>query len=155
MKVKDCMKRRVFSVPTDATVIEAADTIVRNRVGALPVVDQSGKPVGTLQMSDLLTLDLPDFVNLVADLDFVHDFGAVEAIRPSPDMLAWKVTVLMQPAITVEEGSGLLHAYAIMLQHNVLDMPVVNDRKELVGIVSRVDIGAAILSNWSPEARTP
>jgi CBS domain-containing protein len=42
-----------------------------------------------------------------------------------------------------------------MLQHNVSDIPVVNEIGGLVGIVSRVDIGAAILSAWPAERKTP
>jgi len=155
MQVKDCMKGNVVSVPSSATIASAAGIILRNRVGVLPVLDEHGKPVGILQLSDLLSLALPDFLNLVADVDFVHDFGAVETSRPLPEVLARRVTELMQPTITVEGDSGLLRAYALMIQHNVLDVPVVNAREELVGIASRVDIGTAILSSWSPEAKKP
>jgi CBS domain-containing protein len=55
----------------------------------------------------------------------------------------------MKPAITVHEDSGLLRAYALMLQQNLHDMPVVSEDGRLVGIASRVDIGTAILSTWS------
>jgi CBS domain-containing protein len=54
----------------------------------------------------------------------------------------------MKPAITVEEDCGLLRAYALMLQHNLHDMPVVSRDGRLAGITSRVDIGVAILSTW-------
>jgi CBS domain-containing protein len=57
----------------------------------------------------------------------------------------------MQPAISVDETCKLLRAYALMLQHNLLDIPVVNGRGELTGIVSWVDIGTAILSAWQPK----
>jgi CBS domain-containing protein len=55
----------------------------------------------------------------------------------------------MRPAITVEEDSGVLRAYALMLQHNLHDIPVVSKEGKLIGITSRVDIGVAILSLWS------
>jgi CBS domain-containing protein len=48
----------------------------------------------------------------------------------------------------VEETGGLLHAYAIMVKHDLSDLPVVNSKGELTGIVSRVDIGTAVLSVW-------
>jgi CBS domain-containing protein len=147
MQVKDCMKRNVVSIPSGATIADAAGIFVRSRVGVLPVLDERGKPIGILRLSDLLSLELPDFVKLVADVDFVHDFGAVETTRPSLEVLARPVTDLMQPATILEEESGLLHAYALMIQHKVMDVPVVNARKELVGLVSRVDIGAAVLSS--------
>jgi CBS domain-containing protein len=155
MQIKDCMKRNVISIPAAATIAEAAGIFVRSHIGVLPVVDDHGKPVGILRLSDLLSLELPDFVKLVADVDFVHNFGAVETTRPDPEMLNRPITTLMQTVITVEEESGLLRAYALMLQHQLLDVPVVNEIGELVGIVSRVDIGTAILSIWPTEIKIP
>jgi CBS domain-containing protein len=114
-------------------------------------VDKQGKPIGVVRLSDLLSLEMPDFIHLVADFDFVHDFGAVETTRPPHKVLARSVTSIMQPVITIEEESGLLRAYAIMLQNEIFDLPVTNATGGLVGIVSIVDIGTAILSMWSTE----
>ena len=55
----------------------------------------------------------------------------------------------MRPVITVEEDAGLLRAYALMLQQNLHDIPVVSKDGKLIGIASRVDVGVAILSTWS------
>jgi len=151
MKISDCMKCNVVSIPATLTIAEVASIFVARKVGLLPVVDEQDRPIGIVSLRDLLELELPDFVNFIADVDFVHDFGAVETTRPNPEELAQPVTTLMQPAITVEENCGLLRAYALMLQHNLLDMPVVNGRGELVGIISWVDIGTAILSAWQPK----
>lgn len=142
------MKRNVVSIHANATILEAAKIIVKKHIGLLPVVDDDEKPVGVIGMRDLLTLELPDFVSFVADVDFVHDFGAVEDTRPSAKTLNKAVKTLMSPAITVDEDCGLLRAYALMLQHNLHDMPVISKDGKLTGITSRVDIGVAILSAW-------
>jgi CBS domain-containing protein len=151
MKIKDFMKKNVISIPVNTTIGEAASVIVEKHVGTLPVVDEQGKPVGMIRLSDLLSLEMPDFINLVADFDFVHDFGAVETTRPVHKLLARSVPCIMQPVMSVEEDSGLLRAYAIMLHNNLYDLPVTTDEGELVGIISLVDIGAAILAMWSRE----
>ena len=148
MMIKNCMKRNVISVSQNTTIRQAAALIVEQHIGLLPVVDLQGKPVGAARLSDLLSLELPDFFNLLPDLDFVHDFGAVETTRPSAAELDRPVTVLMQPRLTVDENCGLLRAYALMVKHNLHDLPVVDAAGVLVGIASRVDIGAAILSSW-------
>ncbi len=148
MNVTSCMKRNVVSIHANATILEAAKIIVKKHIGLLPVVDDDEKPVGIIGMRDLLTLELPDFVSFVADVDFVHDFGAVEDTRPSAKTLNKAVKTLMSPAITVDEDCGLLRAYALMLQHNLHDMPVISKDGKLIGITSRVDIGVAILSAW-------
>ena len=148
MTVTACMKKNVVSIPKTATVREAAAIIVSKHIGLLPVVDKNNKPVGVIGIRDLLTLELPDFVSFVADVDFVHDFGAVETTRPSARTLGKSVKTLMKPAISVDEDCGLLRAYALMLQHNLHDMLVVSKDGKLIGVASRVDIGVAVLSAW-------
>lgn len=148
MNVTACMKRDVVSVLAKTTIREAANIFVKKHIGLLPVVDDNDKPIGVIGMRDLLTLELPDFVTFLADVDFVHDFGAVENTHPSAKNLNKTVKTLMKPAITVEEECGLLRAYALMLQHNLHDMPVISKDGKLMGITSRVDIGVAILSTW-------
>jgi CBS domain-containing protein len=142
------MKHNVRSIPASATVAEAGHVFVKQHIGVLPVLDESKKPVGILRLRDLLSLELPDFFNLVADVDFVHDFGAVETTRPAPELLARPVTSLMQPIVTVEEDSGLLRAYSLMLKDDLHDIPVVNSDGLLTGIASRVDVATAVLSSW-------
>jgi CBS domain-containing protein len=148
MEIGKYMKRNVVSIPETSIIREAASVFVRHHVGLLPIVDQYKKLVGVVGLRDLLALELPDFVNFIADLDFVHDFGAVETTRPSAEVLDGPITTLMKPAISVPEDAGLLRAYALMLQHNLHDIPVVSNDGELVGVASRVDIGIAILSAW-------
>jgi CBS domain-containing protein len=148
MKISQCMKRNVVSVASTASLGEAAEILVNRHVGLLPVVDERNRPVGVLGLRDLLALALPDFVHLIGDVDFVHDFGAVESKIPDAKTLARPVTTLMRPATTVREDSGLLRAYALMLQHKLHDLPVVNEEGILTGIASRVDIGTTILAGW-------
>ena len=149
MKISQCMKRNVISIRESATVREAAAVFAKEHVGLLPIVDQNSKPVGVIGLQDLISLELPDFIRFVADDDFVHDFGAVENTRPKAEVLDQSITVLMKPAITVPEDSGLLRTYALMLQHQLHDIPVVSKAGQLAGMASRVDIGTAIVSTWS------
>ena len=151
MNVTSYMKKNVVSVHVTTTVREAALILSKKHIGLLPVVDDDDKPIGVIGMRDMLNLELPDFVSFLTDVDFVHDFGAVEDMRPSSKTLNKTVKSLMKPAVTIEADSGLLRAYALMLQHNLHDIPVVSTDGKLVGITSRVDIGAGILSTWNKE----
>ncbi len=149
MKVAGCMKRNVVSIPARATLREAAGVFVDSHIGLLPVVNEEGEPIGVIGLGDLLTLELPDFVHFIGDVDFVHDFGAVETTRPPAQALNQPVTTLMKPIQVVYEDCGLLRAYASMLQHNLHDILVIDKKGKLIGIASRVDIGTAILSTWA------
>jgi CBS domain-containing protein len=143
------MKRNVISISETATVREAAAIVAEKHIGLLPIVDNDMQVIGVVGLKDLLSLEMPDFMKFIADVDYVHDFGAVENTRPSPEMLDKPITSLMKDAITVEEECGLMRAYALILQHNLHDMPVVSNAGKLTGVASRVDIGTAILSTWS------
>lgn len=148
MIISRYMKRNVVSIHATATVREAAAIFVKKHIGLLPVVGDEHRPIGIVSLRDLLSLELPDFVSFIADVDFVHDFGAVETTRPPAEVLDQPVTSLIKPAITVDEGDGLLRAYALMLQHELHDILVVSKNGQLTGIASRVDIGTGILSAW-------
>lgn len=148
MNISDCMKRNVISISETSTVREAASILAKKHIGLLPIVNDDMNVIGVVGLKDLLSLKLPDFVRFVADVDFVHDFGAVETSSPSAETLNESITTLMKDAITVEESCGLTRAYALMLQHNLHDMPVVSVERKLIGVASRVDIGTSILSSW-------
>jgi CBS-domain-containing membrane protein len=151
MKIRDCMKRSVVSIPATATVGEAAKVFVVRHIGLLPVVDDQGRLTGILSLRDLLALALPSFIDLIADVDFVHDFGAVEAAQPAPETLARPITTIMRAATTVPEDCGLLRAYVLMRQRDLHDIPVVDAKGMLVGIASRVDVATAFLAGWQAE----
>jgi CBS-domain-containing membrane protein len=148
MKVTACMKRDVVSVHANTSISEAMHIIVKKHIGSLPVIDDDNKPIGVIGMRDLLKLEMPAFVDFVADVDFVHDFGAVEDLRPSAATLKKSVKSIMRPVFTVDEDCGLLRAYSLMLQQHLHDIPVVSKEGKLAGIASRVDVGVAILSTW-------
>jgi len=146
--IKNCMKRSVVSISENATIRDAAICMSKHHIGLLPVVDVTGRLIGVIGLPELLSLELPAFFDLIADLDFVSDFGAVESSHPSAEEIDRSVTTLMQPAQSVDEDSGMLRAYGLMLKHNLSDLPVVSVDGHLVGVVSRVDIGTAILATW-------
>jgi CBS-domain-containing membrane protein len=148
MKICNCMKRNVVAIPATATLDEAVRLLVARHIGLLPILDEQRHPIGVLGMRDLLALALPAFVSLVEDVDFVLDFGAAELTQPTPETLAQPVTTLMRPPTTIREDCGLLRAYALMHQRNLHDLPVVAADGTLVGIVSRVDVGTAVLASW-------
>ncbi|MFC2064995.1 HPP family protein [Chloroflexota bacterium] len=151
MNIEGFMKKKVVSISENATIAEAARLFVEKHVGILPVVDSQGIPLGVIRLFNLISLELPDFLKLVDDFDFVHDFGAIESTIPEKEVLAQPVTSIMVPIESVGKDCGLMRVFAIMLKNDFIDLAVTNKAGELVGIVSRVDIGAGILSSWPKE----
>ena len=149
MIIRNCMKKNVFWIPATAAVRDAVTLLVARHIGLLPVLDADQRPIGVLGLRDLLNLALPSSFALLDDVDFIGDFGALEAYIPGEDVLSQPITALMRLATVVREDSGLLRAYAIMLQHDLHDLPVIDQDGRLAGIASRVDIGTRILAGWT------
>ena len=91
---------------------------------------------------------MPAFVDLIEDIDYVGDFGAMENREPAEEDLFQSIADVMEEATCVEENSGLLRAFSFIYKHQLSDLPVVNDEGKLVGLASRVDIGRALLGTW-------
>jgi CBS-domain-containing membrane protein len=148
MNISDCMKQDVVSISSSASLGQAAALLAKRHIGTLPVIDGAGHLMGLLQLRDLLGFVMPDFVRLIESFDFVQDFGAVETHQPDLDTLIRPVREVMQPPVSVDKACGLLRAYAMLLRHQLLDLPVVGPDNRLVGIASRVDVGTTLLANW-------
>ena len=142
VSVGDSMKRHVVTVTASTTVQEAVRIVVEGRVGTLPVVDEEGVLTGVVRLADLLGVFTPDFLALLDDIDFVHDFGAMEEVHPETILQARELTMsdLAGTLVAVEENCGLLHALVTMVKHQLQDLPIVDEAGRLVGIASRVDI---------------
>ena len=142
VSVGDSMKRHVVTVTASTTVQEAVGIVVEERVGTLPVVDEEGVLTGVVRLADLLGVFTPDFLALLDDIDFVHDFGAMEEVHPQTILQARELTMsdLAATPVAVEENCGLMHALVTMVKHQLQDLPIVDEAGRLVGIASRVDI---------------
>ncbi len=148
MDLIHCMKKNVIHISPEATVREAANTFIQHHIGTLPVVDPDGRLVGILSIRDLVSQVLPDFVNMMQDIDFVLDFGAAETRQPESDVLMTPVKKIMSPPYSGRGDCSLLRASALIKKHNLLDLPVVDDEDRLIGIASLVDIGTRFLQSW-------
>jgi CBS domain-containing protein len=145
------MKREVVALDAASSVREAASLMVDRHVGTLPVVDESGTLLGLLTLADIMQLFLPDFMKLVHEIDFVVDFGYLEEPHPRRELMRMSVTDVMREPESIVEGTGLMRAWASILNSGMTDIPVVDRVGKLIGIASRVDIGTAFLADWLAE----
>lgn len=150
-QVRNCMKRRVVYADPELSVREAIALLIDRKVGTLPIVDADQTLVGVTTLKDIIQLFLPDFVNLLADIDFVKDYGKSDL--PSAENVErverTAVGDIMAEPVAVEVDSSLIRALSMMEKHNLVDLCVVEEGK-LVGIASMVDLGTAFLSKWQP-----
>ena len=113
--VKDVMSRRVRTIPTDATIAEAARAMAKWKIGALVVV-QGKDPVGILTEGDISRL-----------------------VAKGLDPASASVSVARRKLITVPSTERIEVAAKTMADAGVKKLPVLDDGK-LVGIITQTDI---------------
>ena len=107
----------VATISRDATVADAVATLGKWRIGALPVID-GGEIAGIMSERDVIYC--------------LRDHGAEVLDRPVEK-------VMSAPAITVDPGTSVLSALAMMTQQRIRHLPVV-EGGQIRGIVSIGDL---------------
>ena len=153
MKASDVMTRRVVSVETAATVLQAARLMLQNRISGLPVLDKHGHLAGIVTEGDFLRRsEIHTERRRPRWLEFLIGPGrlADEYVRAS----GRKVDEIMTREVrTISEDTPLDEAVRLMERHRVKRLPVVRSR-QLVGIVSRANLLHA-LASLAREAKAP
>jgi CBS domain-containing protein len=120
MKAQDIMASNPTSVNPDTSVQEAAKLMQREDVGVLPVVESgSGRLVG-----------------VVTDRDI-----AIRVVAEGRDATRSRVQDAMSSNLkTCKPDDDVDDVMDVMAREQVRRVPIVNDRGELLGVVSQADI---------------
>jgi CBS domain-containing protein len=143
MRTHQIMTRKVISVGTATSIVEAANVMLENHVSGLPVIDEAGRLVGIVSQGDFIRRaeigtqrKRGRWLKFLlgpgkAASDFVHERGR-------------KVEEIMTPEpLTVTEDATLEDIVELMERYNVKRLPVVRGDK-LVGIVTRSNLLQAV-----------
>jgi CBS domain-containing protein len=145
MKASDIMTTKVITVEPGDTVRHAAELMARGHVSALPVVDQSGKPVGMISEGDLLHREETKTEKRRSwwlDLVTSYETRAKEYVKA----FGTHVRDVMTPSVvTVDESATLSDIAELLESKQIKRVPVVRGNK-IVGIVSRANLVQAIAS---------
>lgn len=134
--VSDVMTSRVHVASPLAPFKLLVRLIEENRVSAIPIVDESGAPVGIVSESDLLLKQRR--LELESTRDLLHLQKGRRNRAKAAGMVA--SDVMTSPAITVASDTSLGEAARLMQQANVRRLIVVDSRGRIAGIVSRSDL---------------
>ena len=134
--VSDVMTSRVHVASTVAPFKLLVRLIEENRVSAIPIVDETGVPVGIVSESDLLLKERR------LELESSHDLRHIQKGRRDRAKAAGTVAsdVMTSPAITVTCETSLGEAARLMQESDVRRLVVVDPRGRIAGIVSRSDL---------------
>ena len=132
--VKDVMSTHVIAVRPNASYKEMAVMMHDQRVSAFPVVDDSGKVIGVVYETDLLTKEalegtVPSTLQAMAGQQVRTQVTGVTAAE-----------LMTRPVITIGPDEPVSHAARLMFNFRVKRLPVVSPDGTLIGIVTRSDL---------------
>lgn len=145
MKAKDIMTHRVISISERATVLDAAQLMIKRRISGLPVVDANGGLVGMITEGDLLRrTELATEKTRNAFLRFLLQPGrlAEEYVRSHGRFVG---EVMTPDPITVSEDTSLDQIVTLLEKNRIRRVPVLHGG-QLVGIVTRANVIKAFLA---------
>jgi len=134
--VADVMTRRVATVTEETTYKQIVETLTKNGVSAVPVVDLDQHVIGVVSEADLLhKVDIAGLEPHGWPVERKRTRIARE--KANADFAGDLMTV---PPITVTESDSVAVAARLMDTEQVKRLPVVDSKGRLVGIVSRSDL---------------
>lgn len=130
MLVQEVMTRRPTTATRETTVKRAAEILTELHISSLPVLDDSGRVCGVVSEADL-----------IRDA-FVPDArGHMLPGRYGENALPACVEDVMTPhAITAHESTDIAEVADLMTASGIKSVPVIDDDRRLVGVVSRSDL---------------
>jgi CBS domain-containing protein len=148
MNASDVMTCDVVSVSPDTPTREIAKLLLDKGISAVPVVDDTGAPIGMASEGDLIG-------RTEIDHEARHDWWLMLFAEGEPlnsDFLAGlrarettARNIMTGPVITVGENTEVGEIARLLAAHRIKRVPVVRDGR-IVGIVSRADLLQAVAS---------
>ena len=124
VKVRDLMTESVITVEPHATIDRVRRILHRNKVGALPVVDPDGQPVGIVSATDLV---------------------------PSLDGDSRVSAVMTEKVYTVPKYDDVSVAARIMRNHKIHRLVVTHEQR-VVGMITTFDLLELVQGHrWIPK----
>ncbi|HLR08073.1 MAG TPA: CBS domain-containing protein [Bacillota bacterium] len=142
MKVKHFMITDVICVTKETTVKRLLETLVTHKIGGVPVVDDENTLIGMITDGDVLRYLQPkgrgiyDMYSLVIFSEKENlDQKLNYALNHHVDRVMRKKDIKR-----VRPDDDLEEALAIFSRHHFKKIPVVNDERKVVGVLSRGDM---------------
>jgi predicted transcriptional regulator len=133
MRVANLMTRDPRSMRGDATIREAVSFLAQNETSAAPVINEAGRPIGVLSLSDLVSAIREHRIEEQTFFDL-------------------EVSRLMTPFVYGVNAETPIHAVVSdLLDYKIRQIYVTDDDGVLVGVVSRSDL----LKDFGREAEDP
>jgi len=148
MKVANFMRTSVVSVSPEEPVRTVTRLIFNLGIKSVPVCE-NGKLVGIITEEDILTKLFPSVRDFMEDRSHADDSEAME--KNLGNLINKPVSKIMtsKPKI-VHPDLSIMQAQSMMIVGKISHLPVVDDDKNLIGLISQGDIFRAIVGQEIP-----
>jgi len=151
MKVADIMQHEVEVVSPQTTVREIANLIFVRNINGVPVV-KDRKVVGFINERDILFAFYPTIEELIEDPIRSQDFDEIE--KRSSEILKLPASKIMsKDPVVIRQDAPIMRAESQMLAKRVGRLPVVDEKGNIIGVVSRGDIFRAAVGSQLPTGK--
>ena len=138
------MTSEVISVHPETSILEAHKLISDHNFHGVPVVDEENRILGILTEYDLIakgsSMHLPTFQKIVSELNFEKNHGGLENDIEALAQLRVSDVMNSEPLTLSDTASFEEVVEVFRSHHRVNPVPVINNDKKVVGIVSHFDI---------------
>jgi CBS domain-containing protein len=118
LKVEDLMVKNLITIESDSSVKQAAESMNKYEIGCL-IVCKKGDAVGIVTERDLLK----------------------RVVAKAKDVKTTRVKEIMSsPLTTVKPATEVEEAVKLMFQTKIKKLPVIDDKKHPIGLVTSTDI---------------
>ena len=142
MNVEELMAREVLTARPDTPVSELARQMYQSRQSSVPVVDDDGKVVGIVTMTDLVArnanLHFPRYLKFLDSVIYLESTAEFE--NELRKVLASTAGELMTtPVRTVRIGTDAGDAAAELFERKITALPVVDGEGRFAGLLSQYE----------------
>ena len=134
-EVRDIMTADPVTVTPATPIKDLAGILVKERIGALPVLTPYGRPVGLVTEADLLRKE-----QLQRDPDGQHSMHLTYRTRRAIATAETAGEIMTRHPTTVRAGATVAEAAQLMDRYSVRYLLVVDEDGKLLGVVSPRDL---------------
>lgn len=136
IRVKDIIPETVCTVKLDDTIAEATDKMKKYNLIFLPVVDDSGRYLGKIDILDIMKIVYPEYMNLISDMSFVSNLRGFEEYQEEEKVRKVSELYNKSPHKKINVNEYAVEAGYILKKNHWHHMTVVDDNNKVVAVLS-------------------
>jgi CBS domain-containing protein len=158
ISVQDAMQKEVITLRRVEKIEEAARILREKKISGAPIVDEDNKMIGIVSEGDImrllefhspnLNLILPSPLDLIElPIRMKAEYDEISAGLKKASLVLVQ-EIMTKKVITITPEKSISDAAEQMDMHKVKRLPVLDEKGDLIGIITRGDIiGALVKTN--------